>query len=261
MLLQNLSIVFALFLASAASSALPAPLQPDTLNSTAAMSSHLKPLRKPALGGTSALTACAAPTHTRSSTNSSSAKKPPPQPERLYFAFGSNCWEDQMRRRCPESQFRGLAQLPEWQWMINERGYANVVPKADWVVFGSLWSISAADERELDNYEGVPVAYEKEVLAVERLEWATVGSSAVQELRGTDRVEALVYVDRRRTGYGTPSDEYRRRILSGMYDMADRGMQWRDLMRQTGFWRFGTTDGREEGVEYHLRMLDAAMGS
>ncbi|KAI0893715.1 hypothetical protein F4806DRAFT_504114 [Annulohypoxylon nitens] len=47
----------------------------------------------------------------------------------LYFAYGSNLSLKQMRSRCPCSQPIGLAHLPGWAWLINERGYANIVRK------------------------------------------------------------------------------------------------------------------------------------
>ncbi|KAI1091575.1 hypothetical protein F5B19DRAFT_260129 [Rostrohypoxylon terebratum] len=47
----------------------------------------------------------------------------------LCFAYGSNLSLTQMRCRCPSSQPIGLAHLPGWAWLINERGYANIVRK------------------------------------------------------------------------------------------------------------------------------------
>lgn len=57
-------------------------------------------------------------------------------PASLYFAYGSNLSPFQMRTRCPESEPLALAHLPHpWAWLINARGYANVVetsqPQAD----------------------------------------------------------------------------------------------------------------------------------
>ncbi|KAI0837112.1 hypothetical protein F5Y06DRAFT_92183 [Hypoxylon sp. FL0890] len=44
----------------------------------------------------------------------------------LYFAYGSNLSPTQMQARCPLSSPIGLAHLPGWTWLINERGYANI---------------------------------------------------------------------------------------------------------------------------------------
>lgn len=100
--------------------------------------------------------------------------------DRLYFAYGSNLSPEQMARRCPDSIFLGKATLRGHRWQINERGVANLgpvpVPAAgskegrssrgrsrsgddrgenDSVVEGLIYAISAADERQLDSYEGV----------------------------------------------------------------------------------------------------------
>ncbi|OTA97070.1 hypothetical protein M434DRAFT_392245 [Hypoxylon sp. CO27-5] len=45
----------------------------------------------------------------------------------MYFAYGSNLSPEQMKDRCPSSPAVGLAYLSGWTWLINERGYANVV--------------------------------------------------------------------------------------------------------------------------------------
>ena len=82
-----------------------------------------------------------------------------------------------MTTRCPTSTYLGVARLPNYQWIINDRGYANVVEVADSnstsmspyddVVFGLVYSLEAEDEKRLDKNEGVPVAYTKEMLQCE----------------------------------------------------------------------------------------------
>ena len=47
--------------------------------------------------------------------------------ETLYLAYGSNLSTTQMSQRCPESRLVGVAVLEGWRWIINERGYANIV--------------------------------------------------------------------------------------------------------------------------------------
>ncbi|KAI0877787.1 hypothetical protein GGS24DRAFT_497499 [Hypoxylon argillaceum] len=49
---------------------------------------------------------------------------------RLYFAYGSNLSTAQMHSRCPLSTPIGLAHLAGWTCIINQRGYANIVPNA-----------------------------------------------------------------------------------------------------------------------------------
>ncbi|KAL6902987.1 hypothetical protein GGI43DRAFT_400897 [Trichoderma evansii] len=47
--------------------------------------------------------------------------------EILYFAYGSNLSTEQMRERCPYSTAVGLGKMTGWKWIINGRGYANIV--------------------------------------------------------------------------------------------------------------------------------------
>ncbi|RDA91202.1 hypothetical protein CP533_4837 [Ophiocordyceps camponoti-saundersi (nom. inval.)] len=86
---------------------------------------------------------------------------------RYYFAYGSNLHMDQMRRRCPNSRYIGRAELPDYRWQINERGYANIVAAQGHLVQGLVYEIDAADEARLDLYEGVATnAYQKRHISV-----------------------------------------------------------------------------------------------
>ncbi|KAI1313993.1 hypothetical protein F5Y03DRAFT_1475 [Xylaria venustula] len=121
----------------------------------------------------------------------SSTKK---APERLYFAYGSNLSTTQMLQRCPQSTAIGLARLTGWTWIINERGYANIVPKKPlWelekdtksisnayhdhspdpgaVVYGLVYRLHPNDEDALDRYEGVGSAYEKWTMTIPRTQF------------------------------------------------------------------------------------------
>ena len=59
----------------------------------------------------------------------------------LYFAYGSNMDQEQMRQRCPEAAFVGTASLPGYMFIINERGVATVIPKADASVPGVVCAV------------------------------------------------------------------------------------------------------------------------
>ena len=82
--------------------------------------------------------------------------------------------------------------------MINSTGYANIVPSPSDDVYGSLCFLSSRDEAALDESEGVPWLYEKQILNVRRIsqggEWGDVGSE--------EDVEAVVYVDVQRKDEG-----------------------------------------------------------
>lgn len=77
---------------------------------------------------------------------------------RLYFAYGSNMCEEQMKERCKD------ARLLEPAWVENYRlnfrksisdYYATLDSAPDEKVEGLLWAISQFDEEELDRREGV----------------------------------------------------------------------------------------------------------
>lgn len=164
-----------------------------------------------------------------------------------------------MKARCPESQPLALAHLPHpWIWLINARGYANVVNTScsstsessneaststkttdvlsnthqDAVpdgstepgVFGVLYHLPPADEALLDVYEGVPFSYQKLVLPVTVVpgttDQALASSAPEDQVSGT--VEALVYVDQKRTGPGDPREEYVARINRGIHEASEQ---------------------------------------
>ncbi|EWZ95012.1 hypothetical protein BFJ70_g10242 [Fusarium oxysporum] len=165
--------------------------------------------------------------------------------EVLYFAYGSNLSTKQMRRRCPYSTPVGLAYLKGWRWIINERGYANVVQlpidsdndetpeaednrqpstkgkgkekqkqkqKPEEGVYGLLYLVPADDEESLDRYEGVPSAYQKFQVDVK---WASANKEEDETLR------ALVYVDEMRVEEDVPREEYIERMEDGIEDAVE----------------------------------------
>jgi hypothetical protein len=86
----------------------------------------------------------------------------------LYFAYGSNMCADQMRLRCPGSFPIGKAAVPGWRFVINRAGYATVRSDAASIVHGVVWSLAAADEGPLDDYEGVAEGhYRKETVVLD----------------------------------------------------------------------------------------------
>ena len=102
--------------------------------------------------------------------------------KRYYFAYGSNIAKKEMASRCPGSQLAGRAQLLAHSFLINERGVASVAPARDCITHGLLWTITPADERALDRYEGTAKGYYvKKVVAVRPAD-------------SNEVVEALIYV-------------------------------------------------------------------
>lgn len=190
--------------------------------------------------------------------NDKTASRPPQkqqqQPETLlYFAFGSNLSSTQMRSRCPGAKAVGLAFLPGYDFIINERGFANVIPRSDTSaststtaedggrggatkegVYGVLYQLASTAEKErLDRYEGVPKAYEDLVLEVQQL---SSGSGSGSTISSTAMVRALVYVDRQRVSPAAPRAEYIVRMNAGISEaVAEWGLPRdyvRDVMRR-----------------------------
>lgn len=106
----------------------------------------------------------------------------------LYFAYGSNLSFEQIAIRCPGSRFVGRACLYNYRFQINERGFANVIrtdSPQNWVE-GLCYRLTKDDEVRLDHSEGVPTAYQKELLEIEFF-------PAAAELLGRDVTDILRY--------------------------------------------------------------------
>ncbi|KAK6348149.1 hypothetical protein TWF718_005963 [Orbilia javanica] len=127
-----------------------------------------------------------------------------------YFAYGSNLWLDQMARRCPTSPYTSIARLPNYRWIISERGYANIVRSPGDEVWGMLYDLSPPDEQSLDKYEGVPQAYIKEMMPVE----LTTGRT----------LNVLVYIDYNHQIDGEAKEEYIQRMSCAIKDGIKKGI-------------------------------------
>ncbi|KAF9055127.1 hypothetical protein BDZ89DRAFT_1055740 [Hymenopellis radicata] len=188
-----------------------------------------------------------------------------PRPRPLYFAYGSNLSVTQMIARCqynPSVSAKPLAvaHLPDWTWIINQRGYANVVPPSleldsslseatttDDVlpstgVYGLLYAMDREDEQSLDVYEGVDVGRrsnkDSESGQPSHVRPTEQGSGAynkwyidvrvVKALDVTvevDEIErVLVYVDELRIKESGPRDEYVDRMNRGIQEAMTLGL-------------------------------------
>lgn len=160
----------------------------------------------------------------------------------IYFGYGSNLWLHQMATRCPTSTYLGVARLPHYTWLINNRGYANVVSSDSSTsthnytdeVYGLVYSLLPEDEKRLDLNEGVPVAYTKELLSCDF--WpGSIDSKVNTTLPPSETREMLVYIDRKRTTPDEPRDEYVYRMNQGIRDAVARGVPKgyvKDVMRE-----------------------------
>jgi cation transport regulator ChaC len=158
----------------------------------------------------------------------------------VYFGYGSNLWRQQMEQRCPHSEYKGVARLNDYKWLINERGYANVVeisrqktetdesssPVAkayEDEVWGLVYTLQPSDEARLDRNEGVPIAYTKEWLVCDF--WPVKDGSGPANLTSKpERVDMLVYINREQVTPSAPKKEYVYRMNKGIDDAVDEGV-------------------------------------
>ncbi len=84
-----------------------------------------------------------------------------------YFAYGANLSKQQMRERCPDSQPKFIATLPNYKlvfigWSRQWRGgVATIKSSRGDKVLGTIYEISDRDLRRLDSYEGYPGNYNR----------------------------------------------------------------------------------------------------
>ncbi|MCX7725239.1 MAG: gamma-glutamylcyclotransferase [Chitinispirillaceae bacterium] len=123
-----------------------------------------------------------------------------------YFAYGSNMNHIRMKRRCSDAEFIEKCILRRHKFVYDgysaslEGAVANIVEDKDEIVEGGLFLISKEDEKNLDKYEGYPIAYTKKMVEVE-------GVSG-------KKYKAMVYY-RNPLEIGEPSEFYRKEVLEG----------------------------------------------
>ena len=129
----------------------------------------------------------------------------------FYFAYGSNLSLSQIAQRCPSSPYVAVARLPSYKFIINKRGYANIIPSSSPAdeVWGMVYTLTSTDEASLDINEGVPWAYQKVYLELEV---------------GEEVKKVLVYVDGNNVEEGRPWDEYVVRMNRGFVDAIEKGV-------------------------------------
>jgi len=80
----------------------------------------------------------------------------------LYFAYGSNLYHFQMKRRCKDSVYLKKINLKDFKLTFRSKyRAADIEPKKNSIVPGGLFEISKSDEKKLDVYEDFPSLYIK----------------------------------------------------------------------------------------------------
>jgi gamma-glutamylcyclotransferase (GGCT)/AIG2-like uncharacterized protein YtfP len=80
----------------------------------------------------------------------------------LYFAYGSNLNQFQMKTRCKDSVYLKKINLKDFKLTFRSKyRAADIEPKKNSIVPGALFQISKSDEKKLDVYEDYPTLYKK----------------------------------------------------------------------------------------------------
>jgi len=127
-----------------------------------------------------------------------------------YFAYASNLSRKQMSERCPDSQPKFVATLPNHKLIFSgwsrkwHGGTATIRPFQGEKVIGAVYEISDRCLRSLDKHEGYPTIYNR----VNKMVIAEDG----------ERVEVITYVMREQSKEIQPAPEYVAVIQQGYKD-------------------------------------------
>lgn len=127
-----------------------------------------------------------------------------------YFAYASNLSQQQMSERCPDSQPKFRAVLPNYKlifagWSRKWRGgTASIKPFQGEKVVGAIYEISERDLRLLDRHEGYPTVHNRlNVLVI---------------TEDGEAIKAVTYIKRTQSEETQPSREYLSVIQQGYRD-------------------------------------------
>lgn len=121
----------------------------------------------------------------------------------LYIAYGSNLNLPQMSFRCPTARAVRTSEIKDYELLFRgscRSSVATVEPLKGGSVPVLLWTLKEKDLQALDQYEGYPVFYRKEIINV--------------ELAGNN-VPAMIYIMNDGHPFGVPSDYYLNTIMEG----------------------------------------------
>lgn len=127
---------------------------------------------------------------------------------RYYIAYGSNLSINQIKKRCPQVEFVGTANLEnyklEFKTAYGGRAFATVTPSNGCSVQVAVFKLTPNDEKNLDFYEGVKGKhYFKEMLDI---------------MVNGRMLRAMVYRMNLASVHSLPSIEYLSTIYEGYED-------------------------------------------
>tara|TARA_B100001996_G_C18327996_1_gene465200 strand:+ start:126 stop:554 length:429 start_codon:yes stop_codon:yes gene_type:complete len=121
----------------------------------------------------------------------------------FYFAFGSNLYHKQMKKRCRDSVYIKCYVLKNYRLFFRNNflggGVADVEKRKNSKVLGALYKISKKDEKKLDVYENFPNTYIKKYFKI-------------------SGKRAMFYYMPKKTKYNSPSKRYLNLIIQGYKD-------------------------------------------
>lgn len=125
----------------------------------------------------------------------------------IYFAYGANIDQQQMRLRSRSARNVGLARLDGWRLcfprysFIRQSALASIEEAADESVWGALFEIADADMKRLDACEGYYVASDRQGNPFNRID-------VEARYKEGDKVKAFTYVANPMAYAGEPSHDY-----------------------------------------------------
>jgi hypothetical protein len=157
---------------------------------------------------------------------------------RYYMAYGSNLNKAQMRFRCPQARpYRALL-LSDFR--LDFRTVADITYKQGANIAIALYQVTAADERQLDRFEGFPWKYGKREFPFE----ITNADGSTERVDGffyymnggaiaPPRREYAERIGRGYQDWGLPVDLLQRAIKRSqraIYKSARKELQWQGLI-------------------------------
>lgn len=125
---------------------------------------------------------------------------------KLYIAYGSNTNHELMASRCPDAEFIATTTIKKYRLEFHGKennSYLTIIPDENSELETAVWMISEANETALDDYEGFPKLYHKEMLDI--------------TINGTTK-QALVYIMNDGAEKALPSESYFNCVLDGYVD-------------------------------------------
>ena len=121
----------------------------------------------------------------------------------LYFAYGSNLYHKQMKKRCRDSVYIKCYILKNYKLYFRDNflggGVADIQKRKKSQVLGALYRISKRDEKKLDIYENFPKTYIKKYFKI-------------------SGKKVMFYYMPKKTKFNSPSKRYVNLIIQGYKD-------------------------------------------